>query len=70
MIAVGSNIQDSGFSLVVVVGGVTIANQSGGAGGDSRRTGFVSCIVPNSTTYVVTYSGGATGSTLLWAELR
>ena len=61
---------DSGFQLTAVCDGVTVGYQGGGGGGDARRTGFVSFIVPNGSSYTVTYSGGADGSTLQWAELR
>ncbi len=65
-----SNRTDSGFQLTAVCDGVTVGYQGGGGGGDARRTGFVSFIVPNGSSYSVTYSGGADGSTLQWAELR
>lgn len=61
---------DSGFQLTAVCDGVTVGYQGGGGGGDARRAGFVSFIVPNGSSYTVTYSGGADGSTLQWAELR
>jgi hypothetical protein len=61
---------DSGFQLTAVCDGVTVGYQGGGGGGDARRAGFVSFIVPAGSSYTVTYSGGADGSTLQWAELR
>jgi hypothetical protein len=70
MVSVYSSGIDSSFSLTVVVDGVTVSYAQGGGGGDARRTGNASFIVPASSTYSATYSGGALGTSLRWAELR
>lgn len=70
MVSVFSSGQDSGFTLSCYVDGVLVAQGSGGGGGDARRTGNASFIVPSGSTYSATYSGGANGTTLKWAELR
>jgi len=70
MVNVFSSGIDSSFTLYAYCQGVLVGFMGGGAGGDSRRSGFASFIVPDGGTYSVSYSGGALGTTLLWAELR
>ena len=70
MVNVFSSGIDSSFSLYAYCQGVLVGYGGGGGGGDARRTGFASFIVPDGGTYSASYSGGALGSTLLWAELR
>ncbi len=65
----GSN-QDSSYLLTATCQGVQIGYDRGGAGGDARRTGIFSFIVPNGATYSATYTPGADGTTLKWFELR
>jgi hypothetical protein len=61
---------DSGFTMIAYVNGLDIGFMKGGGGGDARRSGFISFIVPPSNTYQVNFSNGATGAQLVWRELR
>jgi hypothetical protein len=67
MVMVRSAGQEAGFLMRANCQGQEIVFAAGGAGGDSRRTGIASFIVPDGATYDATYSG-ATG--VKWFELR
>lgn len=69
MVNVFNNAVDAAFTISATVGGVLVGYAGGGAGGDARRAGTVSFIVPNGTSYVVTYSTYGF-STIKWIELR
>lgn len=69
MVNVFNNAVDAGFSISAIVGGVQIGFAGGGAGGDGRRAGTVSFIVPASTTYTVMFSVYGL-SAIRWVELR
>jgi hypothetical protein len=70
MVSVYNSGVDNGVSLTSVVGGITVSRSSGGAGGDGRWIVNSSFIVPNGTTYSVTFVTGALNTTLVWNELR
>jgi hypothetical protein len=70
MVSVYNSGVDNGISLTCVVGGETVSGSGGGAGGDGRWQVNSSFIVPNATTYSVTFTTGALGTTLVWHELR
>jgi hypothetical protein len=69
MVNVYNDQPDNGFSIRATCGGIVVGNASGAAGGDSTRAGMVSFIVPDGTSYSVTYSVGIYSS-IVWAELR
>lgn len=69
MVNVFNNALDAGFTISATVGGVLVGYAGGGAGGDARRAGTVSFIVPDGTSYAVTYSAYGLSS-IKWSELR
>lgn len=69
MVSVHSSAISNGCRIVMEVGGVTVNNVAGGAGGDGRWQVGGSFIVPDNTTYMVTFTGGALSPTLVWTEL-
>lgn len=69
MVLLRSSAQDSSFLLTANCQGIQIGFDRGGAGGDARRTGCISFIVPSGATYNASYTGTAL-STLKWFELR
>ena len=60
---------DSGFTMYAYVDNILVGFQGGGGGGDARRSGFLSFVVPPISNYRVEYTNGADGRTLAWAEL-
>jgi hypothetical protein len=71
MVNVFNNAPDTNFSIQAYCGGINVGFASGNAGGDSTRAGMVSFIVPDQTSYFVTYSVSVSEySTIVWAELR
>lgn len=69
MVNVYNNAPDATYSIAAYVGGLLVGYSQGSAGGDSRRAGTVSFIVPTGTTYVVSYSVYGF-SAIKWVELR
>jgi hypothetical protein len=69
MVSVYSSSVSNGCRIIMEVGGVTVNNVAGGAGGDGRWQVGGSFIVPNNTNYMVTFTGGALSPTLVWTEL-
>jgi len=69
MVSVHSSAVSNGCRIIMEVGGVTVNNVAGGAGGDGRWQVGGSFIVPDNTTYMVTFTGGALSPTLVWTEL-
>ena len=61
----GSDASGQGFNLTVVVGGVTILTQAGSPAGNTQTSSF---IVPDSTSYTVTWNASANFN--FWVELR
>lgn len=60
---------DASFSIQAICDGITVGYAQGAAGGDSRRAGLVSFIVPSGSVYSVSYSTYGLSS-IVWTELR
>lgn len=69
MVNVFNNALDASYTISATVGGVLVGYSGGGAGGDARRAGTVSFVVPPGASYVVTYSVYGL-SAIKWTELR